>query len=209
MRFLHTMLRVGNLQRSIDFYTNVLGMTLLDGKAGVDTALFSGARAGYSLNKTAGGFTVKDNVGTEGTDTLSNVERTKFTDMGLALDLDAAAGITAKILGAVFGKESITNQEYAGIGLSLLDAGEGYGSLMQLALNVRLGFGASNTDVVNLLYTNVVGVAPNASELALYKGMLDDGSFVQAGIAIFAAETPLNAQNIDLVGLSANGLGFI
>ena len=29
MRFLHTMLRVGNLQRSIEFYTNVLGMTLL------------------------------------------------------------------------------------------------------------------------------------------------------------------------------------
>jgi len=28
MRFLHTMLRVGNLQRSIEFYTNVLGMTL-------------------------------------------------------------------------------------------------------------------------------------------------------------------------------------
>jgi len=29
MRFLHTMLRVGNLQRSIDFYTQVLGMSLL------------------------------------------------------------------------------------------------------------------------------------------------------------------------------------
>jgi lactoylglutathione lyase len=29
MRFLHTMLRVGDLQRSIDFYTNVLGMKLL------------------------------------------------------------------------------------------------------------------------------------------------------------------------------------
>ena len=29
MRLLHTMLRVGNLQRSIDFYTGVLGMTLL------------------------------------------------------------------------------------------------------------------------------------------------------------------------------------
>ena len=29
MRFLHTMLRVTNLQRSIDFYTQVLGMTLL------------------------------------------------------------------------------------------------------------------------------------------------------------------------------------
>ncbi|CAN5359488.1 lactoylglutathione lyase [soil metagenome] len=29
MRFLHTMLRVGDLQRSIDFYTKVMGMQLL------------------------------------------------------------------------------------------------------------------------------------------------------------------------------------
>ncbi|WP_033371204.1 lactoylglutathione lyase [Caldimonas manganoxidans] len=29
MRILHTMLRVGNLQRSIDFYTKVMGMRLL------------------------------------------------------------------------------------------------------------------------------------------------------------------------------------
>jgi lactoylglutathione lyase len=29
MRLLHTMLRVGNLQRSIDFYTQIMGMQLL------------------------------------------------------------------------------------------------------------------------------------------------------------------------------------
>jgi lactoylglutathione lyase len=29
MRLLHTMLRVGNLQKSIDFYTDILGMQLL------------------------------------------------------------------------------------------------------------------------------------------------------------------------------------
>ncbi|MDU3076637.1 MAG: VOC family protein, partial [Mixta calida] len=29
MRLLHTMLRVGDMQRSLDFYTRVLGMRLL------------------------------------------------------------------------------------------------------------------------------------------------------------------------------------
>ena len=29
MRMLHTMIRVGDLQRSVDFYTQVLGMKLL------------------------------------------------------------------------------------------------------------------------------------------------------------------------------------
>ena len=29
MRILHTMLRVGNLQRSVDFYTKILGMSLV------------------------------------------------------------------------------------------------------------------------------------------------------------------------------------
>ena len=29
MRILHTMIRVGNLERSLDFYTEVLGMRLM------------------------------------------------------------------------------------------------------------------------------------------------------------------------------------
>ena len=36
MRLLHTMLRTGNLQRSIDFYTQVLGMQLLRQKDYLD-----------------------------------------------------------------------------------------------------------------------------------------------------------------------------
>jgi len=49
MRFLHTMLRVGNLQRSIDFYTQVLGMTLLrtsDNPEYKDTLVFLGYEGG-------------------------------------------------------------------------------------------------------------------------------------------------------------------
>ena len=49
MRILHTMLRVGNLQRSIDFYTQVMGMTLLrtTERPGQDYSL---AFVGYGTN---------------------------------------------------------------------------------------------------------------------------------------------------------------
>lgn len=47
MRLLHTMLRVGNLERSIKFYTEVLGMKLLRQKAYPD-GKFTLAFVGYA-----------------------------------------------------------------------------------------------------------------------------------------------------------------
>ena len=49
MRILHTMLRVGDLQRSIDFYTRVLGMTLLRTNDRPDQK-YSLAFVGYGSN---------------------------------------------------------------------------------------------------------------------------------------------------------------
>ena len=50
MRLLHTMLRVGDLQKSIDFYTEVLGMTLLRQKDYPD-GKFTLAFVGYGDEK--------------------------------------------------------------------------------------------------------------------------------------------------------------
>lgn len=50
MRLLHTMLRVGNLQRSIEFYTEILGMTLLRQKD-YPEGKFSLAFLGYGDEK--------------------------------------------------------------------------------------------------------------------------------------------------------------
>ena len=50
MRILHTMLRVGDLQRSIDFYTKVLGMKLLRQKDYPD-GKFTLAFVGYGEEK--------------------------------------------------------------------------------------------------------------------------------------------------------------
>ena len=46
MRLLHTMIRVGDLQRSIDFYTQVLGMRLLR-RSDYPSGRFTNAFVGY------------------------------------------------------------------------------------------------------------------------------------------------------------------
>jgi lactoylglutathione lyase len=64
MRILHTMLRVGNLDRSIDFYTNVLGMSLLR-KTDYPTGRFTLAFVGYQDESEAAALELTHNWDTD------------------------------------------------------------------------------------------------------------------------------------------------
>ena len=64
MRLLHTMLRVGNLQRSIQFYTEILGMTLLRQKEYPDGG-FTLAFLGYGDEKHHTALELTDNWDTD------------------------------------------------------------------------------------------------------------------------------------------------
>lgn len=182
------------------------GNDVLDGGEGLDTAYYDGARAGFTVGRAGAGFTVSGSAG--GTDSLVGIERLSFSDMRLALDLDGKAGTVAKILGAVFGAASVQDAANVGIGLSLLDSGMSYQALMQFAIDARLGATAANAQIVDLLYTNVVGSTPSGSEQALYVDMLDRGEHTAASLGWLAAETAANQANIDLVGLAATGLAY-
>lgn len=187
------------------------GTNVADGAGGIDMALYASSRAAYQVSISGTAVRVS---GPGVSDSLANVERLGFADHDLAVDLAGAAGITAKVLGAVFGGASVAqypeHPDYAGIGLSLLDSGMSYEALMQLALNASpVGPGASHAAVVELLYLNVVGAEPGPQQMALYTGWLDSGSYTEAQLGVFAAETPQNLANIDWVGLSAHGLDYI
>ena len=67
MRLLHTMIRVGNLQRSIDFYTKVLGMTLQRTSENPDYK-YSLAFVGYGTNPGHAEIELTYNWGTESYD---------------------------------------------------------------------------------------------------------------------------------------------
>ncbi|GAU86882.1 peroxidase family protein [Bosea sp. BIWAKO-01] len=58
---------------------------LRDDDNAFDTAIFSGASTDYTVTTTNGITTVTDNVGTDGTDTLVNVERLQFSDVSVTL----------------------------------------------------------------------------------------------------------------------------
>jgi len=186
------------------------GNDILNGQDGIDTAVYAGSRSAFTITRnTDHSFTINDNTHTEGTDTLNGIERISFSDEHLALDIDGNAGITAKILGAVFGKDALANKEYAGIGLKLLDSGMSYSDLMELAINAKLGAHADDTAIVNLLYTNVVGAAPATSDLNYYVGLLQNGSYNATSLGILAADSTANTDHINLIGLATSGLEFV
>lgn len=60
-----------------------LGNDTLDGGADFDVAVFSGARAGYTVTRGPGGVTV---VGADGTDLLTNIEKLQFDDSSVLLE---------------------------------------------------------------------------------------------------------------------------
>ncbi|NRF70348.1 Ig-like domain-containing protein [Aquincola sp. S2] len=184
------------------------GNDLIDGGAGIDRVVYAGARSAFTLQHDDTGWTVNDSRGLEGRDLLQGIERLQFADTRLALDLDGHAGEVARLLGVVFGPAAVHNAAYAGIGLSLLDGGMTPQALTQLALDARLGAGASHAAVVELLYTNLVGSPPPAAALSLYTGWLANGSFTPITLAQLAGVQEQNLLNIDFAGLVAGGLGY-
>jgi hypothetical protein len=193
-----------------DRLEGLAGDDRLDGGEGRDTAVYVRIRADYQVQPDgAGSLRVQALAGDEGHDSLLRIERLAFSDQSLAFDLEGHAGVTARVLGAVFGPAAVAHAAYAGIGLSLLDAGTTTPALVQLALDARLGPGFSHTALVDLLYANLVGQPPSAEDRAYWTGTLARGEYTPQALAQMAADLELNADNIDLVGLAASGLAYL
>ena len=178
----------------------------LNGGTGIDIAQFSSTWENYKTSFINKAFSVADKRnGSDGTDSLTGIERLKFTDKSIAIDLDGNAGITAKVIGAVLGSSSVKNPTYVGIGLSYTDKGMSYSDLGALALSA---VGATTNDaIVTTLWRNVVGFNPSLTDKAPFIKMLADG--MRAGdLVVLAADTALNTINIGLVGLIQTGIEY-
>lgn len=194
------------------FYVGDAGNDVFDGGGGIDTALLGLNRAQAQIQHAGAGYQL---TSTYGSDTLNSIERLRFSDKNIAFDLDGAAGNTAKLMGAIFGRTYVTasdnpaNAAIVGAGLDLFDSGRTMEQVAELALaSGLLPGGRTHTNVVNQLFNNVAGRLPSSAEQSPYVTWLDTGAYTQASLAVFAAETELNTTNINLVGLAGTGIEY-
>ncbi len=182
------------------------GNDLINGHAGIDAARFSGFADDYVITvQNDRSITIN---GTDGADSLINIERLGFDDKKLAFDLGGNAGKVAKLIGAVFGVENLSVQLNTGTFLTLLDNGLSYSDVMSLALTIKLGTEFSNADEVKLLYENLLNVEPSDDEVDFWVNTLETGEYTQTTLALMAADTKINQQNIDLTSLAKTGLSY-
>jgi hypothetical protein len=200
-----------NLNYDVNITGN-LGFKLLDtegsnnyyGGTGTDTVIFNGKKTAYSINSISSMTfkVIKSGV----TDVLKDIDRLSFSDVSTAYDLNSNAGIAAKIIGSVFGKVSLTNKNYVGIGVYFLDAGWSYENLASLAL--QSAGALTNDQIVTLLWNNVLGTKPTDINKAPYLNLLNNG-MTPGQLVQLAADSTYNIANIDLVGLSQSGIDYI
>jgi hypothetical protein len=147
--------------------------------------------------------------GSDGTDTLTNVERLQFSDGGLAFDTGGNAGQVYRLYQAAFDRTPDT------AGLSGWMRGMDNGLTLQ---NVATGFigstefqglyGANPTDeaFVNLLYQNVLNREPDAGGEAYWLDTLDHGTSREMALIGFS-ESPENQAAV--IGVIQDGIAFI
>ena len=189
------------------------GDDVLKGDGGIDSAHYRGARSDYQLTRAEGGWHVGDRQGgRDGTDRLEGIERLRFNDGAVALDLDGHAGTVARLVAALFGPSALARADLVGIGLGLLDDGMAADQLASLAAASghfsALAGSHADADFVRQVYRNVTGAEADASAVAYYTGLLASGEQTQGTLALWASQTDLVAQRIDLVGLAASGIAY-
>ena len=134
------------------------GNDVLDGGAGLDTAVYVGKFASYAISaKSDGGWSIKDNAGTDGTDSVINIETLAFSDRTAWLvDSRVAAAMTSVLrLNALNVSAEATTKSLA----TAMASGTSYTDAITLVTKAAI----STSAVAVLSYQFFTGKTPGAA----------------------------------------------
>jgi len=136
------------------------------------------------------------------TDTLTEMERIEFDDALVALDLnlDDSAGMALALLYAAF--DEMPSADTLGYWINESDAlaenntsSNHMEALAQNMIDYYVPNGASNEDIVTLMYRNVVGTEPSQEGLENFTSLIENGTYSQASLVAFAAASNENTSD--------------
>lgn len=192
------------------------GNDRLDGGPGIDTARFDGLREHFQLAIASGRWSVQDLHGVEGLDQLTDIERLKFSDRKIALDLGPAehAGQAVAVVG-VLAPSLIKVPPAIGAILGLIDEGSSVLEVFQLAIDVGLvneiaGAG-TDTALAQMAFRNVTGGEADAAVTDWLVSFMDgrNANFSQAQFLATISGLEMNQSHINLVGLQQTGIEYV
>ncbi len=147
------------------------GNDTIDGGGGTDTAVFSSNLANYALTKSGSSYIVLAKSGTDGTDTITNVESLEFGDKTVNLTIQSIAAAAPQadvhrleeLYVAFFNR--VPDADGLAYWLGQMNAGQSLNQIAEAFYNAGVqyssltGFSAtmSNEDFVNVIYRNVLG----------------------------------------------------
>ncbi|MFC0170267.1 DUF4214 domain-containing protein [Pseudoduganella danionis] len=182
-----------------DVLTNSAGNDLIDGAAGVDKVVYHANRASYTLAATSTGYTLTDQTGAEGVDTLSNIERLQFADTMLALDVSGIGGQAYRLYQAAFNR----TPDSGGLGFWIYQMDKGM-SLNEVAGNFvtskefidMYGSNLSNADFIDKLYHNVLHRAGEDGGVAYWLNYMNNAGGTQAQVLAYFGESLENVTTL-------------
>ncbi len=196
------------------------GNDTIDGGTGTDVLVLPGAKSNYSLTKISSGWSVTDTIGTDGTDTIKDVEVIQFTDTTdvialtnsiteyVALLYQGALGRTPDAGELAYWVDTVSNLPLAiqNLGSQALASGVTNsiaGNFTHSAEFIGKYGALSNSQFVTQLYSNILDRTPDSGGFNYWMSNLNNGASREELLVGFAeSDEAINNASLGFVGQS-------
>jgi hypothetical protein len=185
--------------------------TRIDGGLGLDTMTYTTHASDAQIQVIDNGqFVVSRTEGqTTWQDTLINIERLTFADISVALDIDSNSGQAYRLYKAAFDRAA----EPSGLGfwINALDSGAilsevAAGFIHSQEFQTRYGVNPTQSDLVRLLYENVLDRQPDAQGYEFWLGAMGRGLTTPQLLVEFSESIENKANVAELI---AHGVEYL